>query len=263
MRKGNFIVIIACLFFIILIHYIGWLKPVEHLFRQFIKPGSGLVYKWSVEFSGVREEFNSVQDLETAYIDLKNKYDEALVGKVEADLLRDENQELRSQLNWLQISDYNILGATVVGKSTELLSDSIILDRGEEDGVKVGLPVIAGGGVLVGKIARVEKDMSVVRLINDQQSKIAATLMNKDKSIGIVEGGYGLSIQMNFIPQNESVPVGELVITSGLEGEIPRGLLIGTVDAVEKEAYQPFQKAIVKPLANLNKINLVSIIISH
>jgi len=261
MRKGRLLAITIVILLTILFHYTGWLNPVEVFFRKIINPGSSGIYQLSVEVNNETDNFGSVEELEAAYIELKKKYIDSVVDKTEYKLLEEENAVLREQLNFLESEDYKTIGATVVGKSIEPLRNSIIIDRGEADNIRVGMPVVAGSGIFIGKIIRVEEGTSVVNLINDRQSKIAGTLMNRDRSVGIIEGGYGLSIQMNFIPQNESVPIGETVITSGLEEGIPNGLVVGTVDAIEKEAYQPFQRAIISPAINLDKIKSVSVII--
>jgi rod shape-determining protein MreC len=92
---------------------------------------------------------------------------------------------------------------------------------------------------------------------------IAATILNKDASLGVVEGGYGLSVRMNFIPRNEDVFVGDKIITSGLEESIPRGLLIGEVAVLENEAYQPFQQAVLATAIDPSKLTVVSVLISN
>lgn len=260
MKRGRFFVIIIIILFIIFIHYLGWLKPIENFARQVINPGAGRIYKWSVAFEGNEEKFDSVEDLEDAYIALKNSYLSAVVDKTELELLKEENKELREQLNFLESAKYNMVGAFVIGESIEPLRNSLIIDRGDDDGIAVGQPVVVNKGILVGKIIRTEKNTSIVQLINDHQSRVAGSIMNKDKSIGVIEGGYGISIRMNFIPQNELVQTGETIITSGLEENIPYGLVVGSIDVVEKEAYQPFQKAIITPIANLEKIREVSVI---
>ena len=115
----------------------------------------------------------------------------------------------------------------------------------------------------MGKITKVEKQLAVVRLISDNQIKVAATVLNNERSLGVVEGGYGLSVRMSFIPRNEVVQVGDQIITSGLELNIPRGLLIGSVAAVENEPYQPFQQAVLTPAADLAKLTLVSVLLTN
>lgn len=245
MRKRSLLVIIFIILMMIIMHYVGWLNPAENFFRKIINPGIFKAYQVSTGAENTEE----------------SKSNTIIIDSVNLKLLEEENKELRKQLNFLQKTNYTSLGAFVIGKNTDPLRNSIVIDKGEKDGVKVGQAVIADNGILAGKIIKADSTTSMVQLINDQQSKIAATIMNNDKSMGILEGGYGLSIQMNFIPQNESILVGDTIITSGLENEIPHGLVIGTVDSVEKEAYQPFQKATISPLINLEKIRAVSIII--
>jgi len=255
------IIVIISLF--IIFHYIDWLVPIENFFRDLINPASKVMYTISVKIGEENQEFISLEDLTAAYnqaqTDLLNNH----VDMIKLQFLEKENALLREQLNFLQKNSLQIVGADVIGKNIDPLGNTIILNRGSEAGIRLNNPVIVGNGVLVGKVVKVEKNVVIARLINDNQSKVAATVMNADKSLGLVEGGYGISVRMNFIPQNEIIQVGDTIVTSGLEAGIPAGLLIGTVEAVEKEAYQPFQKAILNPFSNLNKINLVSVIINR
>jgi rod shape-determining protein MreC len=68
---------------------------------------------------------------------------------------------------------------------------------------------------------------------------------------------------MNFIPRNETVLVGDKIVTSGLEKTFPRGLLIGEVAVAENEAYQPFQQAVLTAAADLSKLSIVSVLTSN
>ena len=244
----------------IILHYIGWLRPVENFLRTTIKPGSQVLYSISIKIGEENKEFSSTEELKKAYLDLNSELISYKAMAIDDELLKQENTELRQQLDFKIRNNYTTIGAQVIGKNIDPLGNTIIVDKGEQDGIREHYPVFTNDGVFIGKVVRVETHASIIRLINDNQSKIAATVINKDKSIGIVEGGYGISVRMNYIPQNENVNTGETIITSGLEDFTPKGLLIGTIEAVEKEAYQPFQTAILKPLVNLEKISLVSII---
>lgn len=241
-------------------HFLGWLHPVESVLRSIINPGSTLLYNVSEKIQKEQLPFSSADELVDSYKKLQEEVDQYKQKLVQFDILKEENTELRDQLKFFASSTYEHIGAEVVGKNIEPLANTIVLSRGEKDGVHMGDPVIARGGILVGKILRVEHDISIARLINDHQSIVAATILNQNKSIGLVEGGYGISVRMNFIPQNELIAPGDTVITSGLEKQIPRGLIIGIVQTVEKEAYEPFQQAVLTPGIELDKIFTVSIL---
>lgn len=247
----------------IVFHFLGWLRPLENGLRSLIQPGSKILYNLSIKMKQDNLPFGSAEEFLESYKKLQTEVDEYKQKAVQFDTLTEENAELREQLRFFTSSTFSHIGAEVIGKNIEPLANTIVLSRGEQDGVKAGDAVVVGNGIIVGKILRVENDISIARLINDHQSKIAATVLNHHRSIGLVEGGYGISVRMNFIPQNELIAPGDTVITSGLEKEIPRGLIIGVVQTVEKEAYEPFQEAVLTPGVELDKIFAVSILINH
>ncbi len=259
-KLRTFLSISAVLGVVIVFHFLGWLHPIEQFLRHIVNPASQKLYTISVALDGGEETFATTDDLKQAYRLAQQQLTAARVDRAELDLLHQENDELRSQLHFISQKTYTTLGAEVIGKNIEPLGSTIVINRGQKDEIGKGNPVIMGEGIIVGRVMRVEETTAIVQLINDHQSKLIATTLNKEKSIGVVEGGFGISVRLNFVPQNETLHVGDSIVTSGLDDGIPRGLLIGTVEAVEKEAYQPFQRAIITPAASLDKLSLVSII---
>lgn len=249
---------------IIFFHYFGWLNFIERPIKALIIPISTRITHWRVSSQDFfNSYFSNKDELVESYNKCLVKNQDSEVADVKSKDLEQENNELRKQLGFFHRRNFTHVTANVVGLNTDNIEKMIIINAGEQDGLKNDQPVIVGDGVIVGTIAKVEKDISMVRLINDNQSKVAATLLNKDGSLGVVEGGYGLSIKMNFIPRNEVVLVGDKVITSGLEENVPRGLLIGEVSVAENEAYQPFQQAVLTPAVDLSKLFIVSVLISN
>lgn len=244
------------------LHYVGWLRPVERLLATSIAPASTLVYEWETRIAQYNLPFSNADAFVSAYYDLEQKALLTQQYQAKISLLEEENTELKRQLAFRSRSNIGTIGAEVIGKTIDSLSNTILINRGENDGVNVGDPIIVGDGILAGVVARTDYDSAVVRLIKDRQSKIAAAIVNDDRTIGLIEGGYGLSVRMNFIPQNERIKTGDTVVTSGLEEKIPRGLIIGTIEAYEQETYQPFQQAVITPAVNLDRITVVSIITS-
>lgn len=240
-------------------HYVGWLTPVELFIRKVIAPTSSMLYNWSVTIEDDTEHFMSVEDLQEAYTALKKAYLFSKIDHTKMTLLEEENESLRKQLLFITGRTVSTVGADVIGKQIDPVGSTLIINRGSRDGIQESNPVIVHDGILIGKIVRVEEDMAIVRLITDNQSRIAATLMNKDKSIGLVEGGFGLSVRMTSVPQHEIIAIGDTVITSGLEKEMPHGLIIGSVESVEKEVYEPFQRAIIGSPVGLEELTVVSV----
>lgn len=259
-RKKTLLGIFFIICVIISVHYLGWLNQIEDFIRSIIAPGSQIMYNLSVRVGETEDKFDSQEELLSSYKNLKEKLIAAQIDRAKFRLSEKENEELRKSLGFSSQKKYRAIGAEVIGKNIDPIGNTLIINRGFADGISEENPAIIHNGVLVGKITKVKEKISLVQLINDSQSKIAATIINKDESVGLVEGGYGISIHLNYIPQNEDINVGDMVVTSGLEGGIPRGLLIGSIETVEKEAYQPFQKAVIKPVSNLDKIRLVSVI---
>ncbi len=262
LKTKNYFFLFFLLILMVALHFLGWLRFIEFPVQSIIVPISTTITKWRIStqdsLSFLTDKDRIVEGYNACRAENQNL--EAENGRLKN--LEAENEELRSQLNFFNQRTFSKITAEVVGRNTDSLEKMIIINIGEQSDIKPGQPVIAGSGLLVGVVAKVEKNFSMVRLINDNQSKIAATILNKDKSLGVVEGGYGLSIKMNFIPRNETVLIGDKIITSGLEKTIPRGLLIGEVAVAENEAYQPFQQAVLTSAADLSKITVVSVLTS-
>ena len=149
------------------------------------------------------------------------------------------------------------------GDQSDLTSipQTIMIDKGKHDGLYPGLAVVSSEGIIVGKIVEVKDEISEVFLSNNSECKLAATLLNESKTSGITEGDLGLTIKMNFIPQDIDIKIGDIVVTSGLEQPIPRGLVIGSVLGVDKENNELWQTATIEPLLDAGALTIVSVIL--
>lgn len=260
--RRTYIALVIFLLIIIILNHFNWFGGIKYFLRRIFTPIFTNANQLGVKLGDNYQFFTSKEDFFNNY----NQCLSAVQGKEVIDaknkILEEENAELKKQVNFVKRTAYQTLTVSVVGRDADSIEKTAIANAGQNQGVKVGLPVIVGDGVLIGRVTKVEDELSVVRLLDDNQSKILATLLNKDRSLGVVEAGFGTSIRMGFIPRNEIVMIGDQIITSGQEVEIPKGLLIGKVISVENEAYQPFQQAILEPAVNLEKLTNVTIIFS-
>ncbi len=161
-------------------------------------------------------------------------------GKVmDYDELLAENQRLSSMLEYKQNHEGQELKvASITGKEPSNWFDVFTIDLGAKDGVKEDMPVITPDG-LVGRVEEVGLNWSKVIGIIDGRSKVSA-IMERTRDVGVVDGkvgtdGLAVTLTMNFLPIGADVVEGDLVITSGLDGIYPKGLIIGTVTSTTSE----------------------------
>ena len=246
------------LLIIVVAHYRGWLTPLEKSARVLVMPVITRVHEFSLGTSG-----GAAVTFGTASSSAQCVADQSVdIFSARIKILETENNELKKQINFKNNNHLNWVTTAVLGRALDSSANTFIIGVGAAQGVAVSQPVVAGDGVLVGKVIKVQEDMAIVRLVNDSQFKISAMITNKDNSLGIVSGGYGLSLRMELIPRNETVAVGDIVVTGGLEVECPRGLPIGQVAVVENEAYKPFQQAVLTPILDLSRLTTVSVLVS-
>lgn len=145
--------------------------------------------------------------------------------------------------------------ATVILRDPAPGRQSVVLNRGTEDGVRVGQPVMGTGATLVGIVTEVEARRSRVRLVTDRDAAIAAIIQSSRTPGSLVGTGEGL--RLDFVDREANVAQGDVVLTSALGGLLPPGLLVGRVSRVETRGQEMFQGITVAPLANLDRVEQV------
>jgi len=174
--------------------------------------------------------------------------------------LRTENDELRAALDFRTDGKDDLVTARVIARTSDDIFHGLVIDRGEEDGVRAGQPVVAGDGVIVGKVRSVRARTASVMLLTDTKSRLAITVHDETGTVGVLEGERGLGMRVTLIPASAKIAPGDPVTTSGLEPGVRRGLVIGTVDQVIKNAQDPFQSATVVPFAAALNPSMVQIV---
>ncbi len=170
-----------------------------------------------------------------------------------------EADRLAALLNFRQLQrDVPMLAARVIGTSADTASQTIYLDRGERDGIRRNMGVITPDGV-VGKVIESYRDTSQVLLLTDKDSGVGAMLA--ESRIQSPVGGTGEPLlSMKYIPTDDTVNVGEHVVTSGMDRIFPRDLPVGTV--AEIKTGRPFQQVRVRPAANLARLEEVIVLLT-
>jgi rod shape-determining protein MreC len=187
------------------------------------------------------------------------------LATVQLKLLEEENKQLRQTLNFFTTNNYlfkesKTVVANIIGRNPLTFSSILILDQGRSQGVHIGDAVILGEGIMIGRIIALEDNLSYFALLTNSQVKIAALILSDENLPGLVEGSHGLSLKMNLIPLDKKINIGDLVITSGLEKGIPKGLLIGQIEEINTQSNDLFQNITLQPAVNLSNLNIVTIL---
>jgi rod shape-determining protein MreC len=149
--------------------------------------------------------------------------------------------------------------ANVIGQDTSPLFRSIIIDKGSRDGVQVGMPVEAARG-LVGQVFRTSPSSAQILLITDNISSISARL-SSSRALGLLQGGgLGGEMTLEWVDLENEIAIGDIVLTSGLNGEFPPDLVLGRVIEVDRSEADLFQRAILQPAVDFGTLEIVFVI---
>ena len=237
---------------VIFLHFIKVLAPIENLAVSTVRPLATFLYGSGSSISHSYEENKQQKDIFAKDDSLEKEVARLTVENAQFKELEQDNIKLRAQLNFLSANKYKNVLSNVI--SQNLVFDikegdqDIVIDKGTKDGIKEGLGVVNENGVIIGKISEARDHLSKVCLTTNRNCKFAATIQNQNRTMGITEGDLGLTVKMNYIPQSEKINNGDTVITSGLGGNISRGLVIGKVSQINNHSNEIWQDVNIEPL---------------
>jgi rod shape-determining protein MreC len=169
-----------------------------------------------------------------------------------------ENKRLRELLSLKEREHKYVTAARVIARSPDQWSNTLILDKGLLDGITKNMTAITNKG-LVGKISDVSDSYSYLLLLTDINFSAAARLQ-ESRTEGVISGTGFRKCQLKYIPYEEEVKKGDIVITSGLDSLFPQGIPVGYISNINKKGTGIFQDIEVFPFIESTKIEDVAII---
>ena len=169
------------------------------------------------------------------------------------------NERLQGLLQFREKYALSSIAAEVIGQDPSSWFKSLTINKGERDGIKKGMAVLSPEGV-VGQILKASPYHSTVLLITDYNSAIDS-IVQRNRAKAIVEGRGENRCQLKYLLRTDEVMVGDVVVTSGLSGSFPKGLMVGEIHRVEKKGYGIFQYAELVPSVDLTRLEEVLIIV--
>jgi rod shape-determining protein MreC len=234
-------------------------NPFRYIANAVFLPFQKVSYSVSAGIEGGRDFLGSIGQLKNENEKLIKKNQELLVENAMLGDMQNENVILREQLNLLPRDKYDLAAATVVSQDPSGMGNWLEIDKGKNDGIVNGMPVIVSKGIMIGKIQDVSEGSSKIMLMTNSKSTInIMTAQNSTK--GVAKGEYGLGIIFDMILQTDSVAVGDDVVTSGIGGEIPRGLYVGSVQEIHASDDHLFQQAVIAAPVQVSKLQVVFVV---
>ena len=237
----------------------GYLAPIS---RFMLNPVVSAQTWLAVRFQALQNIINSPQDL--VRLRQRNTDLEAEVSRLQTEVITlkqqlSETQVLSALVDFARVQPENrYLAATVIGRDPSPFVQYVIINRGSDDGLRRGMPVVTQQG-LVGRVAAVTSGAARVQLITDPASSINVRL-EPSRAQAVVLGDLTGELSLDMIPQSAEVKVGDLILTSGLGGNYPSDILIGQVTGVRRIETDLFQNASVQPVVDFSKLEIVLII---
>jgi rod shape-determining protein MreC len=225
---------------------VGAVTPLEKTL-SWVRTSSGGVWHNYFYLRGVRAENR----------ELKREIEQMRLDQARITQDADQAHRLQSLLGFKEKFISQTIAAQVIGGTGSELSRSVYIDKGDRDGIKPDMAVLTRDGI-VGKVLHIYRSTSLVLLIDDQTSGVGS-ILEKSRLQGILRGTSSGTVVLEKVMSDETVPVGEQVLTSGGDGVFPKGLNVGTVTKVSAGS-DLFLNIHVRPAADLNRLEEVLVV---
>jgi rod shape-determining protein MreC len=227
-------------------------SPVQKLFHESFET-TKFVWSRYIWLTGLSEKSKL---LELEIQNLKSERNKLLE-------FQSENQRLSGLLAYKATADFNGIISNVIGRDPSNWSMTITLDKGYNDGIEQGNPVIASAG-LVGRVSAVGANYSTVLLLSDPSSSVGA-VTQESRINGIIEGTFSNELlRLSFIEHQHAakLKIGDRIVTSGMDSIFPKGIFIGHINEIKGYSGGLFQEITVKASVDLRRLETVMILIN-
>ena len=244
-----FFLALLCVVLIIVDANWSFLEPVRRLSSTLMYPFQRIalwpkdvvnsVYDWSKFVTQTEEQIRHTESarIENARLNMR------------AMQMETENVQLRRLLGVRETVDVPSVAVEVLYTPAHPSKESIVLNKGSIDGIEPGMPVIAEGGI-VGQIRRVTPKTSEAALVTDDKTSVPALLKRNGIRVLVFGSGQPGQIEVRYLSLDVDIKVGDELVSSGIGGYYPAGLMIGEITSIETNSAQGFVRAIVEPSAH-------------
>ncbi|MCS7039047.1 MAG: rod shape-determining protein MreC [Caldilineales bacterium] len=238
----------------------GALTPVESIFQTALRPVSVALTEARLAVSGLTQTARDLQTLRQRNRELEALVERLTVENLQLSEMATENATLRAFFRFAQANPaFDLRGGQVIARALGVGASPYVqvvsIDLGSRHGLRQGMPVVTDRG-LVGRVTQVFAVSAEVLLLTDPTSAVNV-MTQASRAPGMLRGRVGQLPIMDFIPMTAEIAIGEIVMTSGLGGGFPKGIIVGQVVEVLRNDNQAFQQAVVQPTVDFDRLELV------
>jgi rod shape-determining protein MreC len=271
-RPWIFFLLLGLTILVLAVHETGQLELLEDLLSLVTGP---IQRTLSGAVEGVGNTFSSVgdaRDLQAQVDELKAIANDLAAQGIRLEEVEAENAQLREMLNFVSanpslrryvggdiIGQSGLIEVGIVGQDPNPFVFYVIINRGGQDGLEIGMPAVVSGGRLVGRIAEVRPRWAKVQLLIDPGSRVNG-IVQGSRATGLIAGHPDGSLSIEQIAQSEQINIGDNVVTSGQGGLLPKGLIVGQVATVEQRDIDLYQRATLRPAVDFRRLEMVLVI---
>ncbi|MBU5225512.1 rod shape-determining protein MreC [Clostridium senegalense] len=267
-NKLAVLVIILSVCFLFLIGYTVQRKHVsfvENGVGTTLNSVQGVVYNIGNKVKSSFSFIFHIKDLKSENEKLKEDNKNLDKLKNENTMLTEENARLRENLKFKDTkSDYEYIGADIVGLSGQNFLDGFTINRGSKDGIEKGMIAVTSVG-LVGQVTSVGNNRATIQTLCNENIAVAGCVLSTKESDGIVKGYKGnedkFLAEITGLSIDSGIKVGDTIVTSGLGAIYPKGIEIGKVLDVKEDKAAVMKSAVIKPSVDFNTLEQVLIVV--
>jgi len=253
-----FFVSVIC-FLLIFLNPKGIFSPVRKVFLEIAYPFQKTFYILGRNIDETFSFFGSIGNMrqENERLTIETNSLAAQVASLQEE--RKENENFREQLRLAPQNKFDLEASFVIGQDPQNLGSWIMIGKGSVDGIQPGMSVIVSDGILIGRVSETNIHSAKVSLLTDSSNTVNVSDLETGAR-GIIKGAYGLGMMMDMVAQADVLNNGDTIVTSGLGGDVPRGLLVGKIQEVKASPDKLFQQAIIIPRVRYQKLDMVFVI---
>ncbi|MEO8285953.1 MAG: rod shape-determining protein MreC [Chloroflexota bacterium] len=238
------------------------LQPLESFANTVFTPIQQAASNVTSTVGGWLDGIGRTNDLEEENKRLRIALDAVTAENARLQETARETQQLQAMVRFQnERPEIQAVQASNIGGDPNGLSETLTIDRGSNASIKVGMAVVSPGGILVGQISAVKADRATVLLLTDISSSIPVATQ-RGLVPGVLDGQWqkGGNLLMQHIPRDSDVVKNDVLLTSGLGGTFPKGLICGQIFEVRQNDVQMEKQAVAIPMVELNSLENVLVI---